>query len=181
MLLMFFIVPINRSKGQQPLQSGSTHNTACQLSCIFGICLQLRQPDVQVGTTAQSSICCCIAHPQPASHHRPFPSLLQTLPHKLPLRKAQPPFTRRSCPILKNPRQQPHSQLLPNLTQIHLQRLGFVPVGWRVEHLVQGEAWIAGNREVRIEGDVLDFFLCLSVAETQSVNCAFPPCDCDCV
>lgn len=90
-----------------------------------------------------------------------FPPL-QTLPHKLPLRKAQPPLTRHIRTTLINPRQQSLRQLLSNLHQVLLQDLCVLAVLWRLEHLVEWETWVAWDGEVGVEGDVLHFFLCLS-------------------
>jgi hypothetical protein len=87
----------------------------------------------------------------------------QLLPHKPPLCKAQPPLTRPLRTSLIHPRQQPLRQLLPHLPQILPQRLRFLPCCRSCEHLVEWEAWFAGDGEVGVEGDVLDFFLCFSL------------------
>jgi hypothetical protein len=68
---------------------------------------------------------------------QPHPSKSQTLPHKLPLRKAQPPLTRPIRPILIYPRQQPTRQLLPYLREILSEGFCFLAIGRGVEHLFQ--------------------------------------------
>lgn len=99
----------------------------------------------------------------------PFFHRLQTLPHKLPLREAQPPLTRHIRTTLIDPRQQSLCQLLSNLHQVLFQDFRVLAILWRLEHLVEGESWIAWDGEVSVEGDVLDFFLRLSVHHGVSV------------
>jgi len=87
-------------------------------------------------------------------HWHPISSPSQTLPHKLPLRKAQPPLTRPitliPTPILIDPRQQPTRQFLPHLHQILFQCLCFLSVSRWVEHLVERKPWVAGDGEVGV-------------------------------
>ena len=72
---------------------------------------------------------------------RSFPSF-QTLPHKLPLSKAQPPLTRHIRSPLINLRQQSLCQLLSNLHQVLLQNLSVLAVLWSLKHLVEWETWV---------------------------------------
>jgi len=72
----------------------------------------------------------------------PFPNLpliavSQRLPHKLPLRKAQPPLTRLSIAVfLIYPRQQPGSEFLAHLSEVLAEDFGVLAVAGRFEDLV---------------------------------------------
>lgn len=100
----------------------------------------------------------------------PWIPYLQALAHELPLREAQPPLARLIRSILIDARQQSDGQLLSNLHQVLLQLLCILATRWCLEHLVEWEAWVAWDGEVGVEGDVLDFFLCLPILVVSPVS-----------
>ena len=104
------------------------------------------------------------------SIHRRFATLptfntpvLQTLPHELPPRKAQPPLTRPprthpTLPIIIQPHQQPHRQLLPHLPQITSQHLTLIPIPRPLESLVQWKPRLPWQTEL-FQRDINQLFL----------------------
>jgi hypothetical protein len=84
---------------------------------------------------------------------------LQALPHKLPLRKAQPPLTRRLAPSIIQPPQQPARQLLSNLPYIPSQRLGLGPIPRPLKRLIQRKPRLPRQAEL-LEREVRERLLC---------------------
>jgi hypothetical protein len=88
----------------------------------------------------------------------PLSSHLQTFPHKLPLGKAHPPFTRPLAAALIQAPMQPTRQLLPHLADVRPQRLGLISVSRALERLVERKTGLAGQTEL-LEREVCEEFL----------------------
>lgn len=89
----------------------------------------------------------------------------QALPHKLPLSKRQPPFTRPVRIVLIHSLQQAQREFLANLAEILAQGLGVVAIARRLERLVEREPGVAGDREGGVEGGVEEGLYALALNE----------------
>jgi hypothetical protein len=81
-------------------------------------------------------------------------SNLQSLSHKFPFCKAQPPLTRHTCAIGVDPVQQSRRQLLSHLHNILSQNFGLVSIRRRFKSLVERETGVTWYGEVGVECNV---------------------------
>lgn len=91
---------------------------------------------------------------------------LQRLVHELPLGEAEPVLARRGL-LSVHTAQQPRGNLLTHLRKVLAEGLGIVAVGRGLEGLVKGEAGIAGNGEVGVQGEVHQGLLGISPAHAR--------------